>query len=99
VPKHWKDIANLYLIRYEDQLRIIGKIGVPFDAETEIERQIKSQNEEFFVFYQELDKFNDKQLQTFLTDNLYPRQEGKPLKVKNRHHLKLDWQPHFNLFK
>lgn len=81
VPKHWNDVANLYLIRYADQLQLIEKIGISLDQNSEVEKEIKMQNEEFFQFYQELDKFDDKHLQSFLFDNSYARLEGKPLKV------------------
>lgn len=63
-------------------MKIINKIGQPFDASSSLESAIKKENEEFYYFIGKLNGVSDKDLQDFLHTNRYARQEGRPLKVK-----------------
>lgn len=82
-PKHFNDISNFYLIKYEDQIRIIEKIGNVIDQSSEQEQKIKAQNEELFEFIAKVETLKTSQLQDFLNINRYAKQEGRHLKVSS----------------
>lgn len=81
VPQFLKDIGNLYLIKYADQVRIIKNIGLPYDPNCDLEIEVKAQNDELFAFKETIQTFKKKQLKEFFYHNSYPTPRGQQLTV------------------
>lgn len=79
--KNINNVANVYMLKYEDQIRIFDKTCVPFDPTSDLEKKIKTENEEMFLFKNTLLGLKKKTVNEFLTLQGYRDQRGLPLAV------------------